>query len=153
MKIKTKSVSKRFWEKVKWTSSCWEWTGALNGKGYGAFRFEGKSRGAHRFMHELIGKPCPDGLEIDHLCRNPLCVNPSHHEFVTGQVNVLRGEGPAARNARKNACLNGHAYDAVDSRGKRRCRSCKLKRQREYGRGYYTKGKLSLTLDFGYCDG
>jgi len=38
----------------------------------------------------MVG-PVPDGLELDHLCRNRYCVNPHHLEAVSHRTNVLRG--------------------------------------------------------------
>lgn len=71
---------------------CWLWTGRLNNKGYGRVTLWAKKRGymAHRMAYEFAVGPIPDGLEIDHLCRNRICCNPSHLEPVTHQENVRR---------------------------------------------------------------
>lgn len=72
-------------------SGCWEWTGATSGKGYGYLRIGGKANYAHRVAYEAFVCPIPDGLVIDHLCRNTVCCNPEHLEAVENSVNVKRG--------------------------------------------------------------
>lgn len=70
----------------------------------------------------------PDDLQLDHLCRNRLCVNPSHLEPVTCRENVLRGNGRCAANAKKTHCPRGHAYAGanllIGTKGERCCRKC-----------------------------
>ena len=124
---KERNVS--FLNKISFSDNCWLWNGFIHPKGYGRFRFNDKKMGqAHRFSYELfIGKIDPE-LEIDHLCRNRICVNPGHLEQVSHKENVLRGEGLAAKNHKKIYCYNGHMYDQVNTHftkdGKRRCRKC-----------------------------
>jgi len=72
------------------TGECWVWTGVLSA-GYGQIWDKGRMRLVHRLMYELMVGPIPDGLVIDHLCRNPRCCNPAHIEPVTQKVNVKRG--------------------------------------------------------------
>lgn len=82
---------------------------------------------AHRDAYEKKHGKIPDGLVIDHLCRNGLCVNVKHLEAVTNVENVMRGEGAPAKNARKTHCLRGHALtpDNVFNRKNRRaCKTC-----------------------------
>ena len=76
------------------STDCWEWTAGKKKDGYA---FLGIGRGnvyGHRFSWELHHGPIPEGLELDHLCRNRGCVNPAHLEPVTRRTNVLRGVGP-----------------------------------------------------------
>lgn len=108
-------------------SGCWLWLGETAGKGYGRFR----KRKAYRFSYEQAKGAIPDGLVIDHLCRNKLCVNPDHLEAVTSKENTLRGTGPTSVNARRTHCTHGHPFDEKNTiiklrQGKRHrsCRQC-----------------------------
>lgn len=80
---------------------CWNWTGTLS-KGYGVMKVHSRSTRVHRLMYEVFVGPIPEGLVIDHLCKNKQCVNPEHLEAVTSRENTLRGDGPTAINARKS---------------------------------------------------
>ena len=72
-------------------SGCWIWIAGKSTAGYGGLRIDGKDYLAHRFMYEKLVGPIPVGMSLDHLCRNPSCVNPEHLEPVTHQENVRRG--------------------------------------------------------------
>ncbi len=116
--------------RVERVDDCWLWTGARHNAGYGQY---GKpARLAHRMSYEAFVGPIPDGLTVDHLCRNRLCVNPSHLEPVALAVNVLRGESLPAKNARKTHCPKGHPYDETNThitkQGWRICKACKRER-------------------------
>ena len=89
----------RFFDKVDLQLECWQWRGAVSGNGYGTFRFEGRIIRPHRFIYEALVGPIPDGLVIDHLCGNRLCVNPDHLEPVTNGENLRRGGAPHGRAA------------------------------------------------------
>src|SRR3990170_6143849 len=92
--------------------------------GYGRFQFEGRRWPAHLLLYTTLIGPVAPGLEPDHLCRNPACVNHAHLEPVTHQQNVLRGESPIAQEARAEACPQGHPYDQANTymwRGSRAC--------------------------------
>jgi hypothetical protein len=126
--------SERFWAKVKKTDGCWVWTAATDSGGYGRFntsRPTRKMKRAHRIAYELMAGPIPDGLQIDHLCRNRGCVNPAHLEPVTQTVNQRRGVS-----ATKAACKHGHAYTPentkwkVGGKGLKSCRACRAIHER-----------------------
>lgn len=80
----------RFIANVEPVNGCWEWRGQRSTTGYGRICF-GQWRYAHRLAYEYFIGPIAPGLELDHLCRNPLCANPNHLEPVTHKINMERG--------------------------------------------------------------
>lgn len=125
------TLQERFWAKVDTSAGpdgCWLWT-AATAHGYGRIWHATKIYRAHRVAYELLIGPIPGGLQIDHLCRTPLCVNPSHLEPVTETVHILRGVGWSAINARKTHCPQGHEYTKGNTyrapNGRRHCRTCR----------------------------
>lgn len=122
----TKPKPDRFWSKVDRTDACWIWTASCQPTGYGQFmvRENGKSKNkyAHRVSYELSFGPIPDGLHIDHLCRNRKCVRPEHLEAVTCKENVSRGKRLITH------CPKGHEYTEdntyYNTARHRFCREC-----------------------------
>ena len=114
---------------------CWAWRASPDGAGYGHFKVGDRRVGAHRFAYEAFVAPIPEGLVIDHLCRNKLCVNPLHLEPVTNRENLDRGR---AFHGRATHCGNGHEFTPENTMvhssgsGWRRCRACQLERRRLY---------------------
>lgn len=103
---------------------CWPWLGSLQRTGYGrGIRINGPQIQAHRASYMLLVGPIPDGLQIDHLCRNPRCVNPAHLEPVTPGENVRRRP-----TCTKTKCKHGHDFTPENtynrSDGRRMCRKC-----------------------------
>lgn len=135
LNLKGVSATERFWIKVLKTETCWLWQGALSAEGYGKFRVEPRTIYAHRFAFEEIRGPIPAGLVLDHLCRVPSCVNPSHLDPVTQTVNILRGEAPRIKVHHARVCSRGHEVSAettyVGKSGWRQCRLCKNLRRRK----------------------
>lgn len=117
-------------------SGCWNWTLYVDeSHGYGKFRVEGKDYGAHRWSYLHFKGDIPDGLVIDHLCRNRRCVNPSHLEVVTVRENTIRGQGITAENAGLDSCRRGHLFTEANTyyrNNRRHCRKCNALRQAEY---------------------
>ncbi len=70
---------------------CWVWQLATDKDGYGQTRQNGKHIRAHRLYYEKYKSKIPNDKVIDHLCKNPACVNPEHLDIVTQQENVHRG--------------------------------------------------------------
>lgn len=107
---------------------CWQWTGGLS-DGYGTVYMNGANRRSHRAAYLILVGPVPDGLDLDHLCRNRACCNPEHLEPVTRSVNSLRGIGPELARQRRRAithCAQGHEFteESVNKKGYRGCRTC-----------------------------
>lgn len=121
----------RYIQRVPMTG-CWIWTGASDKLGYGRINVDRKAKLTHRVSFEIHKGPIPRGLELDHLCRNPSCVNPHHLEPVTRKVNTDRGivaDVHRRRLASLTQCRRGHEYTPEntyrDSRGFRNCKKCR----------------------------
>lgn len=140
-------LPERFWSKVEPepNSGCWLWTAACYENGYGAFKFDGRTRLVHRISYmALIGVISP-GLQVDHLCRVRCCVNPAHMEPVTSRVNLLRGVGFSAVNSQKTVAACGHPFNSSRyEKGRIRCRICSVcfqKRKAEYMQMWYKNNR------------
>jgi len=72
-------------------TGCWLWAGSLQPNGYGHLTIQNRQVLAHCYTYERLRGPIPDGYELDHLCRNPRCINPDHLEPVTHAENCRRG--------------------------------------------------------------
>lgn len=112
---------------------CWVWIASKTSAGYGECSYSGNTRGlAHRAIYEEMVGPIPEGLTIDHLCANTLCVNAAHLEPVTLAENTRRqwADGRASPNKRqrdKTHCIRGHEFteeNTYRNRGRRHCRAC-----------------------------
>lgn len=134
VRARAQALEDRFWPKVDRNGQipayrpdlgpCWQWVAMLDKAGYGRVRSGGGRNGesiyAHRVSYQLLIGQIPDGLVLDHLCRNRGCVNPTHLEPVTQGENTRRAVWP-------NHCRRGHEYTPENtgvSGGSRYCRIC-----------------------------
>lgn len=127
-------IWERFWEKVDKTEDCWVWTACKNRDGYGGFRLDGKTVGAHILSFKYAYGPYDERLELDHTCRNRACIRPDHLELVTHRENVMRG-GVAERQShcKRDHLLAESARERRDGSG-RYCVECRRISNREWRR-------------------
>lgn len=112
-------------------AGCWKWTGCLGSNGYGRLG----PLYVHRLFYELLHGPVPDGLDVEHLCRNRKCCYPGHLEAVTRKENLRRG----LRGLLKVSCAKEHPWNVKNigqyrsgpRKGKRYCAVCHRERQKE----------------------
>lgn len=132
------------------SDGCWVWQRKVDHGGYGQARFTdagGRKRdvGAHRFSWAAFRGPIPPGLQIDHVCRNTLCVNPDHLEPVSSKENVRRGKAALGRwgrqrDSHRTTCNHGHPlnddnvlyYARADGYVVRICKPCRARSSREW---------------------
>lgn len=142
------------------STGCWEWTGYTPPSGYASSSFNYKKMYIHRVVLELSGVEIPDGMQVDHVCRNRKCCRPNHLDVVTGAENLRRGNGASAVNFRKTTCKHGHPLfgDNVRIRksGKRQCMECQrqhdsverarnVEKHRAWDRARYLRNKAKRT--------
>lgn len=144
MRLLSTFQERLFWDKVQKGNGCWQWLGWTNAKGYGYTKYKDcPERLAHRVAFILDGGVIPEGMVLDHLCRNSSCVRPSHLEVVTGLENYRRSPHPGTR----ESCPQGHPYTPENTyryppsrgapNGRRECRRC----SREYKAAYKRRQK------------
>jgi len=141
-RIITQAILKRLFKRVQISTElfyqgtpCWIWIGSKTIFDYGVAHFGINGRTtkfpAHKLFYELFVEITSDGMVVDHLCRNTLCVNPVHTEAVPQQLNVHRGIGVCAENFNKTHCPQGHPLTEANldkwtlKQGRRACKVCK----------------------------
>jgi hypothetical protein len=128
---------------IDFTSTCWNSMKVPTDRGYTQIGTVDQSKPPgsyhklkmfHVAVWEILKGKIKEGLQLDHLCRNPRCVNPKHLEPVTPRVNTLRSLAPSAFNSRKTKCLLGHPFNRENTyryRGYRACKICRRRQLRE----------------------
>ena len=139
----TRGVARR----IITSTGCWQYDGGLLPNGYAYVYVHGeRSQYLHRLSYAEFRGPIPEGLVIDHLCRNRACFNPEHLEAVPQRVNVHRGRSHVVEQAARTHCPQGHPYSpantSVSPKGKRECRECHRTRQRERSRRMRAAGLM-----------
>lgn len=137
------TVADRFWSKVRGAvvDDCWTWAAHRNHAGYGQFGTGGRIVLAHRWSYEQLIAPIENGATLDHLCRNPACVNPWHLEQVPLAENIRRAAAVRDYGPPMSRCGNGHpmtpenAYRRPGRRNSLACRAC----MREYQRAFQAR--------------
>ena len=132
-----KSLAERFENKyvVHPENGCWLWAGYVQGNGYGKIQRGGANHVtfAHRVAYESHKGPIPEGLQIDHVCRNRACVNPAHLRAVAQEANKACGERPM-----RTHCNHGHEFSQANTswhHGYRRCKTCHREQESARKRG------------------
>lgn len=141
--MEKKSLKERLLSKVQYANTgCWIWTGCVANK-YGQIGSgEGKQRiRTHRASYMIFKGPIPEGMVIDHLCRNKLCINPNHLEVVTLKENAYRGESPTIKIHHSGYCARGHEINSINTSFHPRtgliqhCRICERDKKHALKRG------------------
>lgn len=118
------------------TFDCWPWLGTHDRSGYG-IHGNYQNRYAHRVAYRFFVGEIPDGLEVDHLCRNRGCVNPTHLQLVTHGENQQRRRGELC-------IVCGGPRDRTHlERGFWRCRNCYNAYHREYSRQWRARRRAA----------
>ena len=99
-------------------SQCWLWVGKRNRAGYGQLtvREPGKPSPVNVYAHRIAvlvfqGKQLRAGLHVDHICRNPACINPEHLRLVKAETNLGRRRFPRA--GRCTRCGGSHSVSTA----------------------------------------
>jgi hypothetical protein len=146
----TESEKARFMSRVRRDVDCLVWTGRLDKDGYGFFYLRRKTRRAHRVAWYDMHGEIPDGMVINHVCRNRACVNAQHLQVVTIRENTLKDSTTvSAINARKTHCKRGHPFDRVYPKSggpgsQRYCSICEAAKSRRLQAKWRAEDKLKV---------
>ncbi len=147
-------IKERLLDLIDKDRDCWVWTGSTNHAGYGRLTTGSRTdntrrtRSAHRVSYEVFKGEIPDGLTIDHLCRNRKCINPEHLEAVTIKENIHRGNPLWKQESARTHCPKGHEYteDNIYRYATKHggfCRNCKTCMKARTKRRYAERSALS----------
>lgn len=124
--IKQKILSKIL---IDPNTECWLWQGYADRDGYARIEvIGGKNKFVHRLSYEAFTGSIPEGMSIDHICKNRGCCNPKHLQQLSIKENILRGDGASSKNNKKTHCNEGHEFSAentyINNRSARVCKTC-----------------------------
>lgn len=104
------SLEEKLTKNYTTNGECWEYNSGKAGKGYRVIWYDGKQRYAHRLSYEFHKGPIPNGMVVDHICRNRACINPKHLRVVTQKENV-RGVQTPVLSCEKHKCKRARRKD------------------------------------------
>lgn len=86
---------------------------------------------AHRAAWQYVNGLIPEGMTVDHTCKNKRCVEVEHLRLLSNFDNARRTGG---RDWPLGECINGHPdkYLRTAPNGRTRCTKCKADDQRKY---------------------
>lgn len=151
-----KRLEKLFWQRTvnRGDVQCWPWLGTIRSNGYARLWLGRQGIPAHRVAYVLTVGPVPEGLVLDHWCRNRSCVNPSHLRPVTLRENTLAdgSVAPTKLNLEKQHCpkcggpyVKARLGNRADSRTHRRCLPC----WREYAKLFKRRKRAEHGAQYG----
>lgn len=126
-----KTIEERLMEKCspEPNTGCWLWIGAHQPSGYGQLWNGERPEQAHRISYRIYFGKFSEKLEIDHICRQPSCINPNRLRVVSHKENMRASNTIMGINSRKTHCQNGHLLCGKNllrlKNGSRNCRICR----------------------------
>ena len=130
-----------------WTGSCRRAGRGPNFRYYGQMWFDGRLWLAHRFFWIRHRGPVPKGKELDHICRNPRCVNLDHLRAVTHQEN-MKNRAVCDR----THCKCGGVLK-VNGKGHKFCSSCRDRREKVWREAHRDRYNEISRKSYAKCGG
>lgn len=127
-------------------TGCHVWPGSRTERdGYGQITIRGERCLVHRVIWEHRNGPVPEGLQIDHICRNCTCCNIEHLRLLRPEQNILASDNMAARYARRENCDKCGGPFSTFPNGIRYCKPCRHAKMMESQRRRRAETKAQLS--------